>query len=51
VQTFRIAGHRLVRNQVLAMPKSQYPRALTESIAKSLQAALTPKAEGKLLVT
>src|ERR1039457_2310956 len=51
VQTFRIAGHRLVRKQVLAMPKSQYPRALTESIAKSLQAALTPKAEGKLLVT
>jgi DNA-binding transcriptional LysR family regulator len=42
VQTFRIAGHRLVRNQVLAMPKSQYPRALTESIAKFLQAALAP---------
>jgi len=42
VQTFRIAGHRLVRNQALAMPKSDYPRALTESIAKFLQAALAP---------
>jgi DNA-binding transcriptional LysR family regulator len=42
IQTFRVAGHKLVRNQALAMPKSEYPRALTESIAKFLQAALTP---------
>jgi DNA-binding transcriptional LysR family regulator len=41
-QTFRVAGRRLVRHQALAMPKSEYPRALTESIATFLQSALTP---------
>jgi DNA-binding transcriptional LysR family regulator len=42
IQTFRIGGRRLARRQALAMPKSEYPRALTESIARFLQAALTP---------
>jgi DNA-binding transcriptional LysR family regulator len=41
-QTFRIGGRRLARRQALAMPKSEYPRALTDSIAGFLQAALTP---------
>jgi len=41
-QTFRIGGRRLARRQALAMPKSEYPRALTDSIARFLQAALTP---------
>ena len=39
-QTFRIGGHKLARVQALAMPKTDYPRALTESIAKSLQESL-----------
>lgn len=39
-QTFRVAGHRLVRNQALAMAQTAYPRALTEAIAKLLQASL-----------
>lgn len=38
--TFRIAGHRLARTQALAMPQTQYPRALTASIASVLQSAL-----------
>jgi DNA-binding transcriptional LysR family regulator len=46
IQTFRIAGRKLVRNQALAMPKSEYPRALTESIAKFLQASLAPPERG-----
>lgn len=39
-QTFRVAGHRLVRRQALAMAQTPYPRALTESIAAYLQEAL-----------
>ena len=42
-QTFRIAGHRLIRKQALAMPATEYPRALTVSIAAFLKTALTPK--------
>lgn len=42
-QTFRIAGHRLIRKQALAMAATEYPRALTVSIAAFLKAALTPK--------
>jgi DNA-binding transcriptional LysR family regulator len=42
IQTFRIEGRRLVRNQALAMAQSDHPRALTESIAAFLQTALTP---------
>jgi DNA-binding transcriptional LysR family regulator len=38
--TLRIAGHRLTRRQALAMARTDYPRALTESIANSLQTAL-----------
>ena len=40
-QTFRVAGRRLVRHQALAMPKTDHPRALTESIAGFLQESLT----------
>jgi DNA-binding transcriptional LysR family regulator len=40
-QLFRVDGHRLVRRQALAMARSEYPRALTHSIAKAIQSALT----------
>lgn len=39
-QTLRVAGHRLVRQQALAMPRTDYPRALTEAVATFLQNAL-----------
>ena len=39
-QTFRVAGRRLVRTQALAMLRTDYPRALTVSIAAFLQSAL-----------
>lgn len=39
-QTLRVAGHRLVRRQALAMARTEYPRALTESIASFLQTTL-----------
>lgn len=38
--TFRIPEHKLVRQQALAMPRSEHPRALTQSIARFLQSAL-----------
>jgi DNA-binding transcriptional LysR family regulator len=38
--TFRVPGHKLVRQQALAMPRTEHPRALTESIARFLQSAL-----------
>src|SRR5260370_11892689 len=41
LELFRVAGHRLVRRQALAMPRSEYPRALTESIARVIQGALS----------
>jgi len=47
IQTFRIGGRRLARRQALAMPQSEYPRALTESIARFLQAALTKAEAGR----
>lgn len=37
----RVTGHSLVRRQALAMPRTEYPRALTESIALFLQNALS----------
>ena len=40
LELFRVAGHRLVRWQALAMPRSEYPRALTQSIASVIHAAL-----------
>jgi DNA-binding transcriptional LysR family regulator len=40
LELFRVAGHRLVRRQALAMPRSEYPRALTQSIASVIHAAL-----------
>jgi DNA-binding transcriptional LysR family regulator len=39
-EIFRVRGRRIVRSQALAMVKSEYPRALTVSIAKFLQATL-----------
>jgi len=39
-ETFRVAGHKLVRRQALAMAKTEYPRQLALSIAKVIQAAL-----------
>ncbi len=39
-QVFRVQGQRLTRRQALAMVDSPYPRALTESIAESLQSLL-----------
>jgi DNA-binding transcriptional LysR family regulator len=38
--TFRIAGQRLARTQALAMPRTEYPRALTGSIVALLQKSL-----------
>jgi|SRR5436305_1112672 len=40
-RTMRFAGHRLVRRQALAMVQSEYPRALTQAVAASLQKALS----------
>ena len=37
----RVAGHKLVRRQALAMARTVYPRALTDSIALFLQNALS----------
>jgi DNA-binding transcriptional LysR family regulator len=39
-QIFRVPGHRLLRRQALAMPRSDHPRALTLSIARFLHTAL-----------
>lgn len=39
-QVFRVQGQRLTRQQALAMVETPYPRALTKSIAESLQALL-----------
>jgi len=39
-RTFRIAGCRLVRTQALATARTEYPRALTESIKRFLHDAL-----------
>lgn len=38
---FRVPDHKLVRRQALAMIQSEYPRALTLSIARFLQRTLT----------
>jgi len=39
-QTLRVSGHRLVRQQALAMAKTEYPRALTLAIAEFLKSVL-----------
>jgi DNA-binding transcriptional LysR family regulator len=36
-ETFRIEGHSLSRSLALAMPRTEYPRKLTESIADFLR--------------
>lgn len=40
LQTLRVPGHALVRQQALATAKTEYPRALTASVAEFLRAAL-----------
>lgn len=39
-RTFRIAGHKLVRRQALAMARTEHPRLLTEAVADFLVKAL-----------
>jgi DNA-binding transcriptional LysR family regulator len=39
-QKLRVAGKRLVRQQALAMPKTEYPRALTLAVAEFMRTAL-----------
>ena len=39
-QKLRVQNRRLIRQQALAMPKAEYPRALTIKVAEFLQAAL-----------
>ena len=36
LELFRVAGHRVVRRQALAMARTDYPRQLTETIARLL---------------
>jgi DNA-binding transcriptional LysR family regulator len=40
-QVFRLAGIRMVRQQALAMVRSEHPRALTQSIAQFLKSAMS----------
>jgi DNA-binding transcriptional LysR family regulator len=40
LELFRVSGHRLVRRQALVMPRTEYPRALTQTIAKVIHSAL-----------
>ena len=47
LELFRVAGHRLVRRQALAMPRTEYPRALTQSIARVIHAALAVSPDGR----
>jgi DNA-binding transcriptional LysR family regulator len=46
-QIYRASGKRVVRHQALAMVRSEYPRALTQSIAEFLQAAVVKHLAGK----
>jgi DNA-binding transcriptional LysR family regulator len=46
-QIFRAGGKRVTRQQALAMVRSEYPRALTESIAEFLQAAVMQQLSAK----
>jgi len=47
LELFRVAGHRLVRRQALAMPRTEYPRALTQSIARVIHGALVVSADSR----
>jgi DNA-binding transcriptional LysR family regulator len=40
-QKLRVQGHKLIRQQALAMPKTGYPRALTLAVADFLKSALS----------
>jgi len=46
-QIFRAGGKRVARQQALAMVRSEYPRALTQSIAEFLQAAVLKQLAAK----
>jgi DNA-binding transcriptional LysR family regulator len=37
LELFRVAGHKLVRRQALAMARAEYPRPLNETIARLIQ--------------
>ncbi len=43
-RTFRVPGHRIARQQALAMAHSAHPRAITASIVRFLQTTLAQKA-------
>jgi DNA-binding transcriptional LysR family regulator len=43
LELFRVAGHRLVRRQALAMSRTEYPRPLTQRIASLIHGALVAK--------
>ena len=43
--TFRVRDHRIIRRQALAMMKTEYPRALTLSIAEFLRSTLATGCE------
>jgi DNA-binding transcriptional LysR family regulator len=45
-RTFRVEGHKLTRRLALAMPETDYPRKLTESIAGFLRAQLLADGKG-----
>jgi DNA-binding transcriptional LysR family regulator len=45
-QTFRVRGHKLTRSLALAMPRTDYPRKLTESIANFLRVQLLVNRNG-----
>ncbi len=47
-QTLRVRKHKLVRRQALATVKTEYPRALTESIAEFLRSALATTITSKV---
>ncbi|HEV3331215.1 MAG TPA: LysR family transcriptional regulator [Bryobacteraceae bacterium] len=44
-QLLRVAGHRLARQQALAMHKTEYPRALTTATAEFLQSSFGRRAD------
>lgn len=46
-QKLRVAGKRLVRQQALAMAQTEYPRALTVSVAEFLKAELAERNPGE----
>ncbi len=50
-QKLRVQGRRLIRQQALAMPKTEYPRALTVKVADFLKSAIGESAIRPMQVT